>query len=449
MELEKSSLYREVQAILSSENKPVYFNWSAIVHAGNKNYGIIKLLSIDILRDYESSYADQTIVTLAISTGTFAKHIYPNQGTLDITLTRLPMFSTGMAMDKESEPETERYTAVLLDEGNPMIESNAPYAVDETAMNLTSISEVKFQLIDKAVEQLRMISVGGIYRKTKVEDVIKGVLTKESQSVKVDGVKMPQGVDMVVPSNIKERDHILIPQGTKLTDVPKHIQVNCGGVYASGLGHYIQDDHWYVYPLYDTGRIHEVKETLTLINIPPNKLPGIEKSYRRSGTNTVALATGKSLFRDNSDSAQLNKGNGVRFADASKFMDDFSVTTGNKTYLSRGTNNSEFLNAPRENGFNNVQLSDVKINANPYLEYSKLSQRNGSTMGLVWENSLPSLIYPGMLVKIMYQQEDEIMNLTGVVIKAHHYIHLKEKGFASNRHTTNTALTIFVNRVSE
>lgn len=448
MEIEQSALYREIEAVLFDTAKPVHSLWQAQLHVGNDTYDALKVLSIDWVRDYEGKYADEVLVTLAISGGTYAKRLYPNQSNIDITLYRTPLHEQSDMVNTEQVFESERYTATMIDKGNPLLEANGMNSPSEEALNLTNVFEIQFQLANKALEQLRMITVGGIFRRCTGEDVIKAVMTRESQRVKVDGIRLPQGVNMVPAKNKTVRDHVIIPQGTRLVHVPDYIHHKCGGIYSAGMGYYLQGDYWYVYPCYDTQRLNQARTTLTIVNVPKNKLPGVERTYRQNGNNWVVLATGEVQLRNDTDSQQLNFGNGVRFADATAFMESFSSTNNNKTLVSRGANNSEFISVARDNGNNNVQLSDNPINANPYQEYSKLARRQGNFLSLVWENSQPSLIFPGMMVKVLYLEENEIREVEGVILRTHHYTHLKGDGMMAPRHVTNTMLGVFIQKPS-
>lgn len=444
MEFESSSLFREVSAILNSGDKPVHYNYEADIHVGGQTFRAVKVTSIDFQDDYENNVAETVIVTCQLLGGTYAKRIYRNQSNMDITLYRRPIGEVSDLVDDTQPPQAERYTAILIDKGNPLMEGNTGGILDEETLNLSNIFEISFQLINKTLEQLRMITVGGIYRFATVQEVIRDTLTRESQRVTVEGVRMPQGVDMVEADNQATRDHLIIPQGTRLVDLPRVVHHKCGGVYNAGLGYYLQGDWWYVYPCYDVTRFETCEHTLTVINVPPNKLPSVERTYRQNGRNTVVLATSEVRYRNDTDSRQLNQGNGVRFADANKFMDGFADTKANKSVLSRGANASEFISTPRPNGFNQVQLSKNQITANPFVEYSELARNQGSFLGFVWENSNPSLIYPGMMAKFLWLQEEEIQEVYGVVLKVHTYSSLKGQGMTAARYQCNSSVTIFI-----
>jgi hypothetical protein len=449
MEIESTSLYREISNIINGPSKPVHYQWTAQVHANGQNLNVLKVLSIDIVQDFEMKYADETYVELSILGGMYAHDIYPYQSNLEITLFRRPLQEVGDSADTTAPIQTERYAVTLLDSGNPLLEANGINSPSKEDLNLTNIFEIKFQLVNKAIEQIRMRSIGGIYRDTTTENVIKSVLTKESKNVVVEGSRIPKGVDMIPASNQVKRDHVIIPHGTLLVHLPEFIHRRCGGIYNAGMGYYMQGDYWYVYPCYDTTRFAASTRTLTIINVPKNKFPNVERTYRLDGTNLVIMATGDVKFSDDSDQQQLNYGNGVRFADGDNFMQKFVTTAGNKTIASRAKNNSEFVGTKRPNGNNNIRSSEKAISSNAMVEYSKIARRQGSVLSLIWENSLPELLYPGMMVKLLYMDGEIIKTIYGVTLKAHHYVQTNGNGLITGSHKTVTMLAVFVQRLKD
>ena len=443
LEFDTTSLVRELQLMTNNPATPVHFTWVAQIYINKLKYNPIKVISIDFSQDYEFKYADEIILTLAISAGMYAVDIYPFKDQIEIVLIRNPINEVANNLNTELSVQTERYAATLLDKGNPVIEGNTKFTPTKNSLDLSAIFEISFQLVNKSVQQVRLINVGCIYRNALAGDVIKTIMTNESKKIKVDGSRLPIGVSMVPGYNTKIRDHVIIPQGTRLVDVPEYVHVKCGGIYPSGFGYYMQGDYWYIYPCYDTNRIDKSGNILTIINVPPHKYPSIERTYRKNGKNVVILATGEVSYRDDSEVQQLNAGNGVRFSIADNYMTTFGSTTNNITTINRGSNNNEVIAIPRVNKLNNAPVSDIPINSNPFLEYSKLARRNGAVITLVWENSLPSLITPGAMVKIMYINNDKINTVNGIILKAHHFVSMREIGVVSTRYITKSALFIF------
>lgn len=446
MDILDSALSREIDRIKSNNLTETSYYWYAEIHAGGKTIEALKLLSMDIIRDYESNFTDEVIVTLSLGAGKYATKIYPNLSKLEITLYRKPLGEVGGGEDSARPITSERFVATLLDPLAINVAGNSTNEIDETALDLTNILTLSFQLVNKAVDQMRMKTIGGVYRATTVEDVVKSILTMHSAQIEVDSTDMPQGVEMISSSNEHIQDHVVIPHGTRLVDAPNYIHKNCSGIYTAGLAYYYQARIWYVFPPYDNGKFEKSQKTLTIIRLPENRMPGVERTYRKDGNNLVILATGRAAVKNDSEAMLLTAGNGVRFSDANQFMETVVEKRDNKAVMSRGGVNNEFTTVERPSGNNLVLTSNARITSNPWLEYSKLAPRNGSLLAVTWENSNPELILPGMPVKLLYLEGEEIKETFGLVVKAHHYTQTRGVGVTASRHRTTSSLTIFAKR---
>lgn len=446
MEFEQSALMFEVSAILNQGPKPVQYQINAQVRVADTHtvWTPLKVMNIDLRRNYMDAYAEELIVEMVFSAGTYAAEIYPYKNNLEVTLVKQPMSETGDQIDASQKPQSEAYTATILDTGNPMVEQSGFNAATKYNMDLTSQVTVHFQLVDKALDQMRMIDVGQVFRGASVDDAIKTILTLASSTTTVNGQRTVQGVTMQKSANPHARQHVVIPHGVKLVDAAKYIQKHAGGVYNAGMGCFLQGNQWHVYSALDTSKFNTSQNTLTVVNLPQNKYTNVERTYRQAGGQLVVLATGNVKFRDPSNQHQLNLGNGIRFSDANKFMGAFTVNGDNKALASRGDNNNEFIGLQRPDGNNNVHRSSNPINANSLEEYSKLARAMGSVIQMEWQHSSPELITPGLPTQIHYLGQDGIQTITGVVVGAHHYTHLVGKGFSTARYATTSVLAIFV-----
>lgn len=445
MEIEDSSLYQDVQEVTQSGAKPVHYTWKATLHAAGQDIEFLKVLSRDTLMEFDVKYAEEMMLTAELGLGTYAHRVYPNQDRLDITLTRYPIGERGDAQNDEQAVQSQRYTAILVDKGDVKMESNHANTPTEGALNLTQVLTLEFQLINKTLEQLRLKTFGVTVRDCTVEKAVKAILTSFSQKVSVDNDQLPKGVSMVKASNQNTLGQFIIPHGLRLVQFPAYVQEHYG-IYSAGLGYFYHQGYWYLYPRYNVERYRDAEQTLTIINVPQNRFMGTERTYRKVGSHLTILATSEVKLEDRSTALQLNAGNGVRFADANKFMDGYMLTKDNKTVVSRARNNSEFMSLERPNGMNNIRFSDKAITANPYVEFSKLAERNGAYFSMRWENSDQSLIVPGMVAKIMYLDGEEIKELYGSLIKVHHYDQMAGTGYVSARFVSHSVLVFFIER---
>lgn len=454
MEIEKSPLYKEVKEIIDEGPKPVSFYWKVKIHVGENEFEPIKLLDLDFKKDYSNNYADEITVRLFIPLGLWAKQIYPSRTKLEMTLIKKPIKEIDEDDKKDEEIESMKFTAVpVINEQLPVLTGKH---LDHFAMwelDLKSAFEVDFQLFDKSIEKLRMVTVGGIFRRTNAEDVIKSILATESGKVKIETGKTFEGVDIIEPNNKDKREHFLIPHGTKLFDVPDYIQHKVGGVYSTGINCYFHNKFWFVYPLYDTTRLEKAKKTAVIMKVPKNRYNGMERTYRQDGDTLYIIGTSESEFSDDAGTNFTNTGNGVRFSDSRRFMRDIVQKKDNKAIISRKKVNHEYAfkkhkEDVKEEGKElfNVQLSNARINSNPYSEQSVLSSKYGALYRFEWENADPSLLFPGMMIKIHYIDKDVMRELHGVLIFAHSSIQIRGQGVTTNRHINTVAMIIYANK---
>lgn len=446
MEIEQSSLYPQIQTIFNGGSNPVHFVYKAVIHVMSRNldFPALKVVEIDTTSDHEVNFSDETMIKLSVSAGTYGNQVYPFRDYLEMTVTAYPLMETGDVPDPSQQPIVTRYQATLVDTGDPQIHSNGMNTPSQEGLDLSNLIEVEFQLIDKMLEQLRMSATGGVHRIAQVGDVLKAQLSNVGQSAQVDQKLKLKGVDMVPASNQNQRDHVIIPHGLSLQDLPEWLHQKCGGIYSAGLGSYLKKGFWYIYPCYDTTRLATSKDKITVILVPTNRFPNIERTYMQKGDNIVIVATGSVQFRGDSTKQQLNHGNGTRFMDAEKVLEGWITTNNNKALAARGNIINEFVSTPRPNGLNNVQMAKDPISANPFSQSSDLTRRQGSVVACVWENSNPDLLKPSTMANILYLANDTVQSLSGVLSKAQTHTAMSGIGMTNGRHVSRTAMSFFV-----
>lgn len=446
MAIEASVLWQEVRRIAAEGVKPISFRWELTIHVKGKDIKPYYVESVDLTRNYVKNHADVWIVRFALGPGTYNKDILPNKSILEATLRKIPLEEGVNTPDKESDIQTVRFRAIPIDTKSSQVEGNSVVADNTESADIGTIDSISFQLIDPVVERLRMVSVGGIYRSSKPGDLLRSILGHHSKKYSKDGNLGCLGVDIAEGDNPDVRDHYIIPHSTPLFNVPMYVHETCGGVYSGGFAFYYQDRMWYVFPPYDITRYDRSTASATIINIPKDRLPESDRTYRKTPTQVIIIATGETAHIDLSDHRQLNQGNGVRFVDARNVLEGFLSVDGNKASVDRTKNMNEFVMNNRETGLNMIVESTNRITDNYRLEYSKLAFRNGAFIQVVWENSKESLLYPGMPIKYMYLENNVAHELYGILVGVDSMSSAATPGPAPKRHVTKTALTLFVNQ---
>lgn len=443
MDLMKTPLGDEVMRIVNSKqgNPSAYID--AVIHTKFGDVPVMRILNYDVVRDYTTQYSDEISLAVVVPSGQMAYRVAPSRNELEITITGAAMSKSNESNEERKGLGLQRFRAILKEANDATLEASSRELLGEMTMDIQNIEVVEFQLFSKSLEQFAMRSCGGIYRKTAVADLVRSLLLQEMQAVDVEDEYKPRGIDMVDPVDAAIRDHIVIPHGTMVYDAPGYIHKHCGGIYSAGLSYYYQDDYWYVYPTYDYKRFEESTRQLIIIQIPENKLPSIEYTYMVEGTVVSIVATGGLHLDDTSDINKRSSGNGVRFADASKFFENGVEVSNNKALMSRGKQNNEFISSKQKSGLNNVVMSQERISANTMFQASQLAGKEGVRIQLTWQNSDPSLILPGMQTKIYYYKNGQVRQISAVVIGMQIANGYEGTGLVTGRYNRNVALNLF------
>lgn len=443
MDLMKTPLGDEVMRIVNSRQGDPNTYIDAVIHTKFGDVPVMRVLNHDTMRDYTTQYSDEITLVAIVPSGQMAYRVHPSRNELEVTITGAPMAQHGGSSGKNRELGAQRFRAVLKSANDPALEASSRELLGETAMDLQNIEVVEFQLFSKAMEQFAMRSCGGIYRRTAVADLVRSLLLQQMAAVDVEDDYKPRGIDMVDPVDAAIRDHIVIPHGTMVYDAPGYIHKHCGGIYSSGLSYYYQDDYWYVYPTYDYKKFEEASRQLVVIQIPENKLPSLDYTYMVEGSVVSIIATGGLHLDDTSDIDKRSSGNGVRFADASKFFEGGVEVNGNKALMSRGKQNNEFISSKQKSGLNNVKMSEERISANTMYQASQLASKEGVHVQFVWQNCDPSLIRPGMQTKIYYYKDGQVRQMAAVVIGMQIANGYKGTGLVTGRYNRNAVIKLF------
>jgi hypothetical protein len=447
MALEDTALWSEVQAVLYGTTQYRYYHWTIEVVANGVTYTSSKVVSIDLERQYDKNYSDKVMVIATFPKGTYQHLIVPFKDNLLCTLKGTPIGATSTQPDLSVPLPVQQMRGTLVDNASEIMEGNDPNVQDVTSANMIGVQYARIQLVDLTLEQVRMKGVGGIYRQTTPANVLKTVMVTSLKDLKLGADATPAGVDMVDPDNTTARDHVVIPHTTSFLDLPDNIHNNCGGVYSTGFGFYLQNAMWYVYPSYNIKRFDTAKKTITFINLPKNRFPESERTYRTTPNQTIVLVTGDTKSTDNTEGTILNKGNGVRYTDANTIVNGgFGTAQNNVFQVQRAKNNSEFNVEPRSTGLNNIPVSPDRATANGYTQMSKMALTGGRHMQITWENSNPALITPGMPCKYVYTVNDQTLEAEGVVLGSHTFITMQGKGLADSRHLSKTVVTLFIDK---
>lgn len=449
MLLEESSVYREVTKIFSDGAKPVNYFWECYIYANGQKVDTYRIKEIDFHRNYVDDYTQNLFVEVMMPGGDFDYKVMPYRDNLEVVLIRNPLKETAATDDPAQRVKTQRFKGIVHRKGSDILENATPVSGSQEAKNKFVMEEVTFELQDKVIEQLRMRTFGGTFRKARTIDVIRYILGSNTKDILIENEVAVKGVDIAPNFNTFVREHVQIPDHTEIERIPRFLHENAGGVYSAGFGHFLQDGIWYVYSTFDlTKYTTTTSRTLTVINIPPNRLPGVERTYRETDKQVIIIATGGTRQKDASEALILNLGQGVRFVDANKVMDGFAKVQDNRAIVTRSDNIVECNIENRKDKLTFMKFSDAAFTDNIPLEKSKLAPRAGSYIQVEWQNALESILYPNMPTKYVYEEEGNVHEIYGTLVDAKYFIQLAGENMLTTRHVCNAVLTLFVEKVT-
>ena len=409
-------IYRKI----TKDKKPIRAKYELILHTVKDDLEVNKFLSEDILRDYGSQVGTKGAVKFIVGLGTYVKKIYPFRDNLEVTIKRTILEEQGSKMEKETKVKVTRYKAIFLSDQNSSASAQGYERMKEDTLNNASIVTVTLEVTDRSLEPLRVITTSGIYRVKKYEDIIRGVLQKESDTVLVDGKPSVNGVDIVPPDNDQIVRQTLIPSGTKLTLVPTFLQEKGVGVYTAGIGTFLQtykdNKLWFVYPLYNHSRFDQDVPKAIFYALPKGRHEQLDRTYIEDGKLLQVLLIADRNYTDQADLDNMNEGNGLRMSDATSYMHKPVEVTADGPKAKRTNLNTEVHYTNRTDGLNYAPVSSNRVSVNRYKEFSQVVARNTGTVTAVWENAEIDLIYPGMPCKYVIMGKDKPVELKGTIL---------------------------------
>lgn len=439
-------VYRQAVAEISSAQRPSTYTWGCYIEANGRQLKPYRLAAMDVTCDFQYGCSDEIVIEVLMTQGDYIRHVYPFREDLVVRLTRTFVGEQGTQEIRDLPMKSFRYRAIPLDAKDMDLQGQPSIDNDQTLVTY------KFQLMDFTIEQLRLEMVGGIFYQERTIDVLRTLLGVLSMRLDVPTDVRCKGVEFVEPNEETVFENVIIKHGTNVLDLGGYLQKRSGGIYNHGIGTYYQRRNWYVYPLYDieryevSGQKRHSKEdyALDVFLVPPNRMPSTERTFQVKDDRLQILCTGDIRQTDREDIDNLTKGNGTRFMLAGESFNAFAGVKDNRATANPERTSAQFMLKPREHEYQYAPFSDNLFTDNVAYEMSKIAARKGEIISVVWENSRPDLIPPGMPLKLMYSNESDILTLYGTVLGMQYTTAPADPGISSSRYRTNAVLILFV-----
>lgn len=448
MRIEGTALSADIAMITGDKEKPTHFRYDVFVRGGGVQVLAMKMESLNEVRNFAKKYGTESVLVAWFVDKDYRDVISPNAKDLEVIITKTQIAKPGAVKSTVTgNGVTTRYKATLIDNSVPEISESNTFNRDVN----NSMRSLTFQLMDRALYQLRMTKCGAIMRATTAADALKVLLTAKSVSLDIDTSVKPQGVEMVdadtalkADGSANIRDHVVIRPDVGLFDLAGYIHKYCGGIYNNGIGQYYQDRTWFVFPLFDNSRAGTASRTLTIIRVPADSMPDIDNSYTMRGNHLFVLATDEAISVDQSDHQQLNDGNAAIFPTATGVFSKLMPSDDSDGFASESEALGRVSVESRPDGLNNTSFSVQNATDNTAAVLSKLAMSTQQFMQFGWAYSDPTLLYPGMPVRVLYNKNGVIETLQGTLIGGDSFTELATPGMATVHYQTKTALSVLV-----
>lgn len=415
---ESTALWLDVKDIIESKDKITNHVKKMKIHSEKGDFDVWKIIEIQEQHDYVANTAGSLIVRFMLGLGDYVYKLYPFRDTLEATLKSEPM-NAQTGYDDTADSPTVRYRAILDMKYNKALTGDRISNQDYETLNQTDVVEVRLELQDRNLEVVRSsILEGGCFRQITAQKLLTSVMMNKANQFIIDGKPSIECFNIVKPDNEDNMPSVIIPSGIKTSLLPTFIQEKGLGIYKTGLGTHYQryegKPSWFIYSLYDTERFEEDVERVIFFSVPQDKLSGIDKTWKKEGKILYVACTGSQQYNDDSQLSDLNNGVGFRMADARSMEGKPGIVKNGTVSGDRSRLNTEVGTRDRSDGIYYAPV--VGSSANPFKMYSQLASRQVSQTNLIWENSAPDLLYPGMPCKYVFLDQGEYREIRGVVL---------------------------------
>ena len=446
---EQTPIWLDVKRVFQNASEDVRYEMKATIHTEKEDIQVMKVVSIDLIRDYTHNIGDDVTIDLVVSLGDYIKRIYPNRNNLELSLHRQSLNEIADTVRRNKPKNTERFKAVFLTDVNPNVKTTEYDNVDKFTLDIADITHVKLQLINRSLEVLRVTTTHGTFHNTDNESIMRTIMSEESRKILIEGKPAIQGFDIREPDNMEIQPQVVIPQGTHVTAIPTYLQERMGGVYTAGIGNYLQNyngrNTWFVYPLFNVKRANENPgKSLVIYSIPKDRYTSVERTFMVEGNRTHIVATSDKQYNDSAEADYMEFGVGFRMTEARSMMYKPVEMTPEGPVGVRNQLNHEVALTNRTDNLNYAPVADRDISSNPFAQYSRVAGRAEANLNVTWQNADHRVLYPNIPVTYVYMVGDKVKRASGVVLFAHCYMQLDGKGMGIYSHTTTINMALYL-----
>lgn len=446
MTYETSGLVRDVSSIFAATDGDInHQRYVAIFDTGEEQLEATTVLNIGFLRDYIGNYGDVIRLRVQMPYGLYHQVIFPNRDNLKIILKKIPLMNNSHRVNKALDIISKTYIAIPTDQQFDHFPGASPNNMSLEAASIASLNDFDFELIDPALKLAETRLVNGIFRDSVPGDVLKFILTSEGKKDKTGDEGQIRGVHLIPPDNTDVCSHLIIRNPVSLLGLAEFIQQYGGGLYSTGVNTYLQDGIFYVNPINFYDRVKYEQSTLTIINVPPNKMPGIDKTYTTKGSEVFVISNDNISVQDSSLSTMLQGGNSILYTKAENVIGKWCEYKDGDAICNRKANEVHETLYPLPKDKESTFLPEERFTNNRFKMESQIVKNQGIVATLLWGQSNKDLIRPFMPVRVIYENENQSVYREGVVVGCNTNV-VTAGDMMEPRHESTSSLSILMKR---
>lgn len=453
MSIENSLLGKEIMDIVGKQdnNGTNTVTFDVIIHTPSYDIPIDKSISFDVMEDYNSNLTEHITVDFLCPMGDLVKTIYPHRNNVEISI----------ILHVGDQVSHDRYKLIPINL-NTDLGSGKYKKMSLDKLNEQEAVKVKAQCLDRSMEAIRLKKTHGIFRGINVKDFMRGILVYETRDIKIGGSSPDLIVTIEDPHNTRTYEHIIIPDGTKLIDVPNYLQSVNYGVYNGELGLYFKRMRMgtyfnrcdikptgipcdkvlgaFIYPLYNTDIVDTAKHKMIIYGTYNQKYSQVENTYLLEPDIIKIVANNDSKKVNKGDSEFMDAGVGFVIKKANSIMRRPTDINVGHDIIDSGksfTNDDSYMKN-RSDG--SMYRQTKVVDDNLFKIRSDYLKHNGDMLQLQWNFSNAKYLLPGMAIMYNYLGDDNnVISLKGV-LQSHYTVYNNSSKMAS------TILNIFIEK---
>lgn len=396
--------------------------------------------SFEIVRDYQIGFIDNFIIKCQLTRRMYNEIVWPSRNNIKVRLT-----ATQVTEQQHGKvligaiKEYREYKGLILNpvEMTQSTEDASTIFDNGRAGDEKILMDLQVQVIPIFAEELYKMTYGGIFT-TEPWRLLRNMLQEAMWMVSKE---MPDGVDFIEPDVNSKILEILIPHGTRVIDLPRYIQKNWYGIYRDGIGSYIADRHWFIYPLYRIGRWDKEKHKITMSILPQAFMIKNLRSYHVNVGEVNIICSADTGQFDEVVSNSYNYGDGYTVFDGEKLAQDAVEWGGGIVKVDGRKARKEIVKYPDQGKKNYLPMADQHVVESDIDVKTNISARQGIVIKCTWEHSHPFLLHPGMPVKVVFFKAAVKYTVEGNILSEAVSVSL-ESGPSIRRHFSTTVFAV-------